>query len=395
MSSPPELDVGNLAARQRIVLCCGSGGVGKTTTAAALGHLAAAQGRRALVMTIDPARRLAQALKVAVLGNEPVEVAKLDSGGELHAMMLDPKRTFDALIERYATSDAVRRTIFANHYYQHLSSSLAGSREFMALEKVYEVAASGRFDIIVVDTPPSQHALEFLDAPARLFDLFEGTFVKLLLQPYRVAGRIGFDLFRRSSEAFMGAIEKLTGYQVLADLSDFFLAFADLFDGFKARSKTVLAMLREPTTSFLLVAAPDPPSLSAADRFFARLAQDGLPLGGLIVNRVHRSLAVLDPSSYALSQSDATAVDAIAARGERRLIERLLEAYRDQVSLAALDASAINSTAAARAAVPKRLVPHFNRDLRDLADIAAFSRALAGESGAASAASAGPSDRAP
>ena len=377
VTAAQDLDVAALAAQQRIVLCCGSGGVGKTTTAAALGCLAAEQGRRTLVMTIDPARRLAQALKVDSLGNEPAKVATLAGGGELHAMMLDGKRTFDALIERYASSDAVRRTIFANHYYQHLSSSLAGSREFMALEKVYEMVDEGRFDIVIVDTPPSQHALEFLDAPSRLFDLFEGTFVKLLMQPYRVAGRIGFDLFRRSSEAFLGVLEKLTGYQVLADLSDFFLAFSDLFDGFKERSKTVLAMLREPTTSFLLVAAPDPASLAAADRFFARLAKDRLPLGGLVVNRVHRSAALFDAASYALSDADAAAVASIATTDARPLLSRLLEAHRDHVSLAALDASAIDATAAARAAVPTRLVRHFNRDLQDLSDVVAFAAELA------------------
>jgi anion-transporting ArsA/GET3 family ATPase len=380
----PVLDVLGAALRSRIVLCCGSGGVGKTTTSAAIGYLAAAHGRRALVMTIDPARRLAQALGLESLADAPGRVAHFAAagGGELHAMVLDSKRTFDTLIEKYASNETVRATILDNAYYQHLSNSLAGSREFMALEKVYEVVADGAFDVVIVDTPPSQHALEFLDAPRRLFDLFEGSFVKLLLQPYRLAGRISFQLFRRSSEAFLGVLEKLTGYQVLADLSDFFLAFSDMFDGFKERSRVVMKMLAEPSTCFVLVAAPDPASLRAADRFFARLAQEGLPVGGLIVNRVHRSEQLLDASSYQLSPGDVDALTGVAraaavdATRDATLESRLLAAYRDHVSLAALDASAIETTALARAAVPMRRVPHFNRDLHSLDDVADFAAAL-------------------
>ncbi len=145
-----------------------------------------------------------------------------DAAGELHAMMLDTKRTFDALIEQYAPSSAARETIFANRYYQHLSNSLAGSREFMAMEKVYELAQGTTYDLLIVDTPPAQHALDFLEAPERLFDLFEGSFVNLLLQPYRVAGRIGFDLFRRSSDRLLKVFERLTGYDVLARSVRFF-----------------------------------------------------------------------------------------------------------------------------------------------------------------------------
>ncbi len=155
-------------------------------------------------------------------------------------MMLDSKRTFDALIERYAPSASARETIFANRYYHHLSNSLAGSREFMAMEKVYEMVQASTYDLLIVDTPPAQHALDFLEAPERLFDLFEGSFVNLLLQPYRVAGRIGFDIFRRSSDRALKVLERLTGYDVLADLSDFFLAFAGMSAGFKERSQRVL-----------------------------------------------------------------------------------------------------------------------------------------------------------
>ncbi len=373
-----DFDLATLAAEAGIVLCCGSGGVGKTTTAAAIGHLAATRGRRALVMTIDPARRLAQALGLSSLSHEPSRVEAHPGPGELWAMMLDSKHTFDALIEKYAPDAAVRETIFANGYYQHLSSSLAGSREFMALEKVHEFVNDERFDLLIVDTPPAQHALEFIDAPKRLFDLFEGSLVNALLQPYRVAGRIGFGFFRRSSDIFLKLLERLTGLQVLADLSDFFLAFSSMFDGFKERSREVMQMLRSPRTRFVLVAAPDPVSLAAADAFFSRLTQDDLPVGGLIVNRVHESEGVLDTASYQLSEAD---VDAIARVADTRmagqaLVTRMLAAYRDHVALSVLDASAIEQTTMARDDLALRRVPHFNRDLHSIDDIAAFAAQL-------------------
>lgn len=376
----PGFDVLDLARTSRIVLCCGSGGVGKTTTSAAIAWLAASHGRRALVMTIDPARRLAQSLGLDALGDTPTPVPGFagSAGGRLSAMMLDSKRTFDALISKYAASEAVRETIFNNAYYQHLSASLSGSREFMALEKVYEVVGQDEFDLIVVDTPPAQHALEFLDAPRRLFDLFEGSFVKLLLQPYRVAGRIGFEIFRRSSEAVLGVLERLSGYQVLADLSDFFLAFSGMFDGFKERSRTVMKMLGEPTTRFVLVAAPDPVSLAAADAFFERLTKERLPVGGLIVNRVHRFPGDAGAQPERLTEADLASLASVPPDPRRApaLPERLLEAYREHRSLAVLDASVIESTQLSRAGAAVRRVPHFDRDLHSLEDIAAFAAHL-------------------
>jgi anion-transporting ArsA/GET3 family ATPase len=372
------LDVAALIGHKRIIVCCGGGGVGKTTTAASLGYLAAKRGRKVLVMTIDPARRLAQALGLDALGHDPQRIDIPSISGELHAMMLDTKRTFDALIEQYAPSPAARETIFANRYYQHLSNSLAGSREFMAMEKVYEFAQGSGYDLLVVDTPPAQHALDFLEAPERLFDLFEGSFVNLLLQPYRVAGRIGFDLFRRSSDRLLKVFERLTGYDVLADLSDFFLAFAGMSAGFKERSQRVVTMLRQPETSFLLICAPEPSSLAQVDRFFARLSKDAMPIGGVIVNRVHQADAIFDESSYSLTPDDAAL---IAAAPDRHvdgvdLTHRLLAAYRDQLTLATLDRAAIDATDWARAKVPLHRVPHFDRDLHSLADVAAFSACL-------------------
>ena len=378
MGEGVALDLRALIESKRIVVCCGSGGVGKTTTAAALGYLAAQRGRKALVMTIDPAKRLAQALGLDALASEPQPIALPDARGELSAMMLDTKRTFDALIERHAPNSAARETIYSNRYYQHLSNSLAGSREFMAMEKVYEMLQTARYDVLIVDTPPAQHALDFLEAPARLFDLFDGAFVNLLLQPYKVAGRLGFDLFRRSSDRLLKVFERLTGYDVLADLSDFFLAFAGMSAGFKERSQRVLATLRRPETSFLLVCAPEPASLTQVDRFFARLEAESMPIGGVIVNRVHVAEAIFDESSYALTADDLGRMTrTIDARvGGAELTQRLLSAYRDQLTLAALDAAALDATDWARAGVPLHRVPHFDRDLHSLADVAAFAATL-------------------
>jgi anion-transporting ArsA/GET3 family ATPase len=238
------------------------------------------------------------------------------------------------------------------------------------------MTAANAFDLVIVDTPPSEHALDFLDAPRRLFELFEGSFVNMLLQPYRLAGRIGFDLFRRSSDRLLKVFEKLTGYELLADLSDFFLAFSGMFDGFKDRSRRVGEILRRADTRFLLVCAPEPTSLSQADRFFARLGEERLPVGGLIVNRVNRSFG------KALDRSDLTAEDraSIAAVTDERLegrslIDRLLETHRELSMLASADAAAVAKTLVAQS-VPTAHVPRFDRDLASLRDLADFAGAL-------------------
>ncbi len=385
MADSTALDLLELSQRKRIIVCCGSGGVGKTTTAAALGYLAATRGRNVLVMTIDPARRLAQALGLDALGSEPQPIPIGAASGRLHAMMLDSKRTFDALIERYAPSAAARETIFANRYYHHLSNSLAGSREFMAMEKVYEMVQASTYDLLIVDTPPAQHALDFLEAPERLFDLFEGSFVNLLMQPYRVAGRIGFDLFRRSSDRALKVLERLTGYDVLADLSDFFLAFAGMSAGFKERSQRVLAMLRQQETSFLLICAPEPASLAQVERFYTRLSADSMPIGGVVVNRVHQADSTLDTAG--LTSHDIALIGSLPDLhiDGADLAARLRRASRDQATHAARDAAAIEATTWSRSNVPVHRLPHFDRDLHSLADIAALSAYLRPQTGAATA----------
>ncbi len=378
--SAVNLDLLELLDSKRILLCCGSGGVGKTTTAASLGLLAASRGRSVLVLTIDPAKRLAQAMGLDNLSHEPqaIDISKLaagKNGGALYGMMLDTKRTFDFLVERYAPNEEARQAIFDNHYYQHISSSLAGSREFMAMERVYEIATENRYDLVVVDTPPSQHALDFIDAPKRMFDLFEGRFLKVLLKPYKVVGKSGLKLFKRGSERSLKFLEKLTGYQFLNDLSEFFLVFTDMFEGFKQRSERVRELLGQSDSSFLLVCAPEPASLGQAQRFFQRLRGEDLPVGGMIVNRVHIARG---PEQLSASCHQEVAELADKVQGKAGLAQRLLETYQEQHDLALADQYTIENTPVAQQKIAIQKVPHFERDLHSLEDLEAFAGKLVG-----------------
>jgi anion-transporting ArsA/GET3 family ATPase len=376
--SAAKLDLLALLDSKSILLCCGSGGVGKTTTAASLGLLAASRGRSVLVLTIDPAKRLAQAMGLDSLSHEPqaIDISALSSGqggGALYGMMLDTKRTFDYLVERYAPSPEARQAIFDNHYYQHVSSSLAGSREFMAMERVYEIASENRYDLVVVDTPPSQHALDFIDAPKRMFELFEGRFLKVLLKPYKVVGKGGMKLFKRGSAKSLQFLEKLTGYQFLNDLSEFFLVFTDMFEGFKQRSERVRALLGQSDSSFLLVCAPEPASLGQAQRFFQRLRGEDLPVGGMIVNRVQIARG---PQQLSADCQQEVSDLASSIKAAPDLVQRLLDCYREQHDLALADAYTIENTPVAQQKIAIQKVPHFERDLHSLEDLEAFAGQL-------------------
>ncbi len=290
----PWLDVDALLADPeiRIVVCCGSGGVGKTTTAAALGLRAAEHhGRRAVVLTIDPARRLAQSMGLTELDNTPRQVkgVSTDSGGELHAMMLDMKRTFDEVVLTH--TDATRaEEIFANPFYQAMSSTFSGTQEYMAMEKLGQLRARGydgrEWDLIVVDTPPSRSALDFLDAPARLGRFLDGRMLRLLLAPARASGRSVFALVSASFGLFTRVVTKVVGAQLLTDLSGFVAALDSMFGGFRERAERTYRILQAPETAFLVVAAPEPDAIREAAYFAGRLAADRMPLAGLVLNRV-------------------------------------------------------------------------------------------------------------
>ncbi len=362
------LDLHRLVREQNVIVCCGSGGVGKTTSAAALGVLAARSGRSAVVMTIDPAKRLAQAMGLDGLDNDPQAVA-LDAPGRLSAMMLDTKRTFDRMVETYAPDEKVRETIFANSYYQQLSTTLGGSRELIAMERVLEILNTGDHDLLIVDTPPAQHALDFLDAPRRLIDLLDGSFTQMLVAPYGLAARAQFNFFRQSSVLTLKFLERLTGLEMLADLSNFLLAFSSMFEGLKERSQRVLALMSEPGTRFLLVCAPEPVSLNQAGTFADRLEADGMHIAGVLVNRAH-----LPVPSVTLTDADRLRLDALGGADRSRLSERVEAALGDAARLAAADARSL--AVLERLDEPRHLVPHFNRDLHSLPDLVAFSEAL-------------------
>ncbi|MFD7915360.1 ArsA family ATPase [Streptomyces sp. NPDC059752] len=291
MDTPPQLAVDRLLddRETRIIVCCGAGGVGKTTTAAALGVRAAERGRKAVVLTIDPARRLAQSMGIDSLGNTPRKVETVGAGdGELHAMMLDMKRTFDEIVEAHADAERAR-AILANPFYQSLSAGFAGTQEYMAMEKLGQLRARDDWDLIIVDTPPSRSALDFLDAPKRLGSFLDGKFIRVLMAPAKVGGRAGMKFLNVGMSMMTGTLSKLMGASLLKDVQTFVAAMDTMFGGFRTRADATFRLLQAPGTAFLVVAAPEADALREAAYFVERLAAENMPLAGLVLNRVHGS----------------------------------------------------------------------------------------------------------
>ncbi|MGW0206321.1 ArsA family ATPase [Streptomyces sp. NPDC003233] len=274
--------------KTRIVVCCGSGGVGKTTTAAALGLRAAERGRKVVVLTIDPARRLAQSMGIDSLDNVPRRVKGTEGEGELHAMMLDMKRTFDEVVEAHADPERAA-AILANPFYQSLSAGFAGTQEYMAMEKLGQLRAKDEWDLIVVDTPPSRSALDFLDAPKRLGSFLDGRLIRLLTAPAKLGGRAGMAFLNVGMSMMTGTLGKLLGGQLLKDVQTFVAAMDTTFGGFRTRADATYKLLQAPGTAFLVVAAPERDALREAAYFVERLAAEKMPLVGLVLNRVHGS----------------------------------------------------------------------------------------------------------
>jgi anion-transporting ArsA/GET3 family ATPase len=292
--------------KTRIVVCCGSGGVGKTTTAAALGVRAAERGRKAVVLTIDPARRLAQSMGLTELDNTPRKVAGIDesAGGELHAMMLDMKRTFDEVVLQHSDPDRAR-AILENPFYQSLSAGFAGTQEYMAMEKLGQLRALDQWDLIIVDTPPSRSALDFLDAPKRLGSFLDGRFIKLLMAPAKVGGRAGMAFLNAGMSMMTGALSKVMGAHLLRDVQTFVAAMDSMFGGFRKRADATYKLLQANGTAFLVVAAPERDALREAAYFVERLAAEDMPLAGLVLNRVHSSGAAQLTAERALAAAEA------------------------------------------------------------------------------------------
>jgi anion-transporting ArsA/GET3 family ATPase len=317
---------------KRVVICAGSGGVGKTTTSAALAMGLAAGGLRVAVVTIDPARRLADSLGLQELGNEPrlVDPSRLaghgiEMRGELWAMMLDAKRTFDELIDRLAPDPGTRDDVLQNRIYQQLSSAVAGSQEFTAVAKLFELDRSGRFDAIVLDTPPSRNALDFLDAPDRLTQFFEGRALRVFLGPTGLAARV----MGRGTSVVFGILRRLTGVDLIEDLGVFFRALGGLIDGFRERAEGVKALLADSATTFLVVTSPEREPVEEAIFFRGKLRDARMPFGGLIVNRVHPLRDGDIPPDAVLERLREPLGEALAAKVARTWAEELVLAHRD------------------------------------------------------------------
>lgn len=380
---------GRIVAQRRIVVCVGSGGVGKTTLAAAMALHAARSGRRTLVVTIDPARRLADALGIGALGSEPQAIPAerlgrlgVPAGGSLAALMLDMKRTFDDLVRRFADDDEARERILQNRIYQHVSDALAGSAEYSAMEKVYELSERSEYDLIVVDTPPSQHALDFLEAPQRLLEFLDSRIVQVLLHPAFAAGRFGFRIFQRSAQRVLQLLERVSGVSFLEEISEFLLAFEGMSEGFRERARKVRALLLGSESAFVLVAGPSAETAAHAGMMLERLGAFGVPLAGVVLNRARvwpagDGDAPALPAAGADEKSLAALADAFAARfGDAfpaaRAAGASLDAVRTYASLVRSDAAAaapLRDRARAKGLFFRR-VPELPRDVHDLEGLA-------------------------
>ena len=354
----------------RIVVCCGAGGVGKTTTSAALALAAAEAGRTVVVLTIDPARRLAQSLGLEELDNEPRRVDVPEAPGELHAMMLDMKRTFDDIVVAHSTPDRAQQ-ILENPFYQSLSSSFSGTQEYMAMEKLGQLRASDQWDLIIVDTPPSRSALDFLDAPNKMGRFLDGTMIRLLTG----SGRAGLKFASAGFMFFSKIISKILGGQLLRDISAFVAALDTMFGGFRERATATYELLRRPGTWFVVVATPEPDALREASYFVDRLSAEGMPLAGLVVNRTHPPATTLLSATRAegaaerVIEADAEGAD-LAAAALRVHAERMIQAAREQ--------HLADRFTSAHPEVAVRTVPAAAGDVHDLDGLRVMAEELTG-----------------
>ena len=396
----PLLDIDALIddPQTRIVVCCGSGGVGKTTMAAALGLRAAESGRRVVVLTIDPARRLAQSLGLTTLDNTPRPVHGIDDnrGGSLDAMMLDMKRTFDEVVHAHATPDKAEQ-ILANPFYQAVSSSFAGTQEYMAMEKLGQLRLEAdrdpdhpRWDLIVVDTPPSRSALDFLDAPKRLGSFLDGRFIRLLAGPAKAGGRAYLKVFSAGVNIVTTTLTKVLGGQMLGDVQTFVAALDTMFGGFRERADHTYALLKDRGTAFLVVASPERDALREASYFVDRLDEEDMPLAGLVVNRVFRLSAPGLSAARALSAAEDLADEesgspsGVSSRVSSGVSETsaitqgLLRLHAVQAEIAARHQSLAKRFIAGHPGIPTVEVPAASADIHDLVGLRAVGDALAG-----------------
>ena len=376
----PRLELDEVIADpdRRIIVCCGSGGVGKTTTAAALALRAAEQGRRVVVLTIDPARRLAQSLGLDELDNSPRPVDGIDdsAGGSLDAMMLDMKRTFDEVVEAHATPEKAAQ-ILANPFYVAVSSSFAGTQEYMAMEKLGQLRGriadgSQDWDLIVVDTPPSRSALDFLDAPTRLGSFLDGRFIRLLTAPAKAGGRASLRVFGAGVSLASGIMTRLLGGEFLRDVQTFVAATDTMFGGFRERADETYALLSDEESAFLVVASPERDAMREAGYFIERLATDRMPLTGVVVNRVQ----VVAAKQLGAGRAEEAAAQ-LDATGGHDLTAALLRVHAEVAETATRHRGHITRFRTSHPGVPIGTVPAHPTDVHDLAGLREIGEALA------------------
>ncbi len=365
------MSVAELLAGKRVCVCAGSGGVGKTTTSAAIALGMAARGARVAVVTIDPAKRLANALGLEELQNEPCRVreerltgAGLEIRGELWAMMLDPKRTFDDLIDRVAPDVARAQEIKQNRVYRELSTAVSGSQEFTAIAKLYELDQEADFDLLILDTPPSRNAMDFLDAPGRLTSFLDGRSMKAFVRPTGVGMRV----LGRGASPLLAALSRVTGVDLLSDLTTFFGLLGDMTNDFSLRAAQVERLLHSGTTAFLLVTSAQREPIDEAIWFRRTLQTSGLPFAGVLVNRVHHDLlGDSEPEDVAAMLSD---------RLGAGLAAKVAANFRDYHTLARRDHNNIGRLAAELDGSPLLLVPQLDDDVHDVAGLLRMHRYL-------------------
>ncbi len=379
MSSSPVLDIDATLDTAKILVCTGAGGVGKTTTAASLALRAAERGRRTVVLTIDPARRLAQSMGLSELDNTPRRVEGIDAakGGSLDAMMLDMKRTFDDIVLTHA-EPAKAQAILENPFYQALSSSFAGTQEYMAMEKLGQLDATGDYDLIVVDTPPTRSALDFLDAPERLTTFLDGRMIKILLAPAKAGGKAYLKVVSAGFNVFTSVLTKIIGASVLQDVSQFVAALETMFGGFRERAQATYDLLKAPGTAFVVVATPERDALREAAYFVERLAQERMPLAGLVVNRVHRS-----GSAVLTVERSLGAAQSLDAAGGHELTASVLRLHAARMALAGRERRLQDRFSGAHPGVPVVEVAALPGDVHDLDGLRAVGADMASGKAAA------------
>lgn len=370
------MKIDELITSRQVVICCGTGGVGKTTTAAVIALEGARRGRNACVVTIDPARRLADALGLEHLTDQPTEIDPIlwgygDAvpGGRLSALMLDTKSTFDALVTRDATSDEQAQRILENRFYRNVSGALGGTQEYMAMEKLHELHDTGGFDLIVVDTPPTRHALDFLDAPARLTRLLDNRIFRLLMAPTRAGLRVA----SVAVQAFLKTVARVVGSEVINDIVAFFRAFEGMEDGFRERAQAVGALLAAPDTAFVLITSPRRDAMEEATFFAAKLADSGQTVEALIVNRVHPSFGDESPDGLRAAAEVLRKDDSEPARRLAALYENLAD-FRQVAALERGHTEELRMSVGDDAVVA--FVPYLAHDVYDFAALSEIGRVL-------------------